>query len=215
MKPNWKLTEALGAKLYQGQGGGVLIFWPDRVETRWNHVAPIASAQGAGNRKAKLTVPTGKRTPPELQIHYHIALAVRGYIDEYGTPPPEEPTDAELEKLMKRPFGRYAWAMLHAMMSGDFEELQRYTDATELARENPDRAGIYDEVETALRLAALKAGEPPTQKAVFGVWKKWRSANQLGQRTDLRDELGRMGFGWLPAGGRGEASNGRKTQGRG
>jgi len=215
MKPNLILTEALGAKLYQGQGGGVLIFWPDRVETRWNHVAPIAAAQGAGRRKAKVTVPTGNRTPPELDLHYHIALAIRGWIDEYGKPPPEEPTDEELEKLMKRPLGRYAWEMVHAMVNGDFEELQRYTDATRLARRNPVRSGIFNEVEVALEMAAREAGEPPTRKAVFDIWKRGKSANQLGDRKDLRDELGRMGFGWLPASGRGKATGGRKTQGRG
>ena len=192
----------------------MLIFWPDRVETRWNHLAPIASAQGAGNRKAKVTISTGKRTQPALDLHYHIALTMRGFLDEYGNPLPEEPTEAELEKWMKRPFGRYAWAMLHAMVNGNFEELQRFTNATRLARENPERTGNYDDVETALVMAAKQAGEPPTRKAVFDAWKRGRSANQMGGRVDLRDELGRMGFGWLPAGVRGEDAKGRETTGR-
>lgn len=206
MKTPWKLTEACGGRFYIGHGkdNGLIIFWPDRVEIKWNGVVSIAAAQGAGNRTAKLTIPASDTTLPELDFYYCIALTMRGTTDDYGNVLPQEPTDAELENIMKRPWGRYGWYMLHAMINGDYDELQKFTDATRLAQENPGRGGIYDELETAIRQAAEQAGEPPTKKAVFETWSKGKTKNQLGQKEHVRVELRLMGFGWLPLGVRGK-----------
>jgi hypothetical protein len=161
----WKFSEVGPIRFYRGEGDGLLIFHPDRVEAKWHKAAAIAAAHGTGNRSAKVTVATGKRKPPEIDIYFGTAHSIRAlWRDEQGTISLES-DEARIAKALGDPFLRHhACVLLSAMAAGDFETLQKFTDATRLASEPLETSGIYSEVAKAIEVAAMTANEPPTKK---------------------------------------------------
>lgn len=192
-------------RIYSGSGGGTLVFQPGQVRVHWNKAAEVAA--DPENRKSGITIATGKRQPPEFDIYFRMACAApHGFKGRNGEALPFTPTPEMLETLPEMPVAGYAWHMLHAMANRDWVTLQKFTDATRKASQARGGAGIYREVVSAIETAAKEAGFPPTRKAVFEAWKKGKSENQIGGKSDLRDELGKLGFGWLAGGVRGKSS---------
>lgn len=204
-----------GWRQYSGDGEGYLIFPTDgEVEVYWNGTSALASAHGAGNQKHRITKATGKRLPARLDDTFGMIYGIRGSFvipddhrpaqDAHEIPGlPSDPDSPRALELLSV-FHREAYQILSAIVRGDAGEIHRIAVAVE--NHEGIRTGELEtpmdnflDIVKAIQKAATHANGPPERSKVTKEFNDLVSSNR--QKPDLRDELGKMGFGWLPAPG--------------
>jgi hypothetical protein len=198
-----------GRRTYSGIDGGALVFdGKGGVGVHWNFAAVIASRHGSGNRKNPITISQGNRLPPKLSPQAKFVTDIRalfiipedhtpeGQSDIPGLPDAANDPDAiELTKL----FQAECYHLLSAVVRGDATEFRRIADWLELSERirtgEEDVPETYSDIAEAVREAAIKADGIPTRAAVEKEFNALVGANREGK--NLREDLGRMGFGWI------------------
>lgn len=203
------LTLPDGQRTFSGTGGGALVFdGRGGVDVRWNFAAVIASQNGSGNRTNPLTYSQGKRTPPRLSSHARFVTDIRALFNIPLNHSPEAPANipglpdaADSAKAIELTslFQKECYHLLSAVVKGDATEFRCIADWLELSErirtgkeEVPER---FSDIAEAVREAAIKADGIPTRAEVAKEFDALAGANLKGK--DLREDLGRMGFGWI------------------
>lgn len=181
---------------------GHLIFWETgAVTVQWNRAAAIASAHGAGHRRVRATIATGKRTPPKLEPLFELIDECRFFADfreATGDPLPTNPADDRVPKLLESSFRDIAWKMVSAVLQGKADSLREIADTVALVEDvRAIAVSKWENLAEAIRLAAVKAGGPPFRHDVEDAFRRLFPGN-LSAKDSFREDLGRMGFDWLP-----------------
>jgi hypothetical protein len=200
-----------GAIHVTGGGGGKLIFRPDgRVWAGWNEVAAIASAHGSGRRSARVTEAAGNRERPEYSERFELVSFVRR-VGRQGFDFPEDHEGPEVLKRLEL-FQKLAWRMVRAVGTGDAAELRAVADMVEAADklhsgELVTPLNPWRNYAAAIAQTAEEANGIPKRRDVVRALEKSLPANE--QKEDYREDLARMGFGWIPA------PSGKPSKGKG
>ena len=179
-----------------------IIFQEDgTVTVQWNRTAAIASAYGAGNRRVRATVATGKRTPPVLHPLFdqiELCQSFANFREAIGDPVPIEPFDERVPKLLESTFRDIAWKMISAVLQGDADSLHDIAETVALVETVKKFTDIkWSKLAEAIRIAAVKANGPPYRNDVEDEYRNLVPRNLAGNES-YREDLGRMGFNWLP-----------------
>jgi hypothetical protein len=190
-----------GAIHVTGEGGGKLIFRPDgRVLAVWNEVAAIASAHGSGNRGVRITDAAGNRECPVYSETFDAVALVRR-VGRQGFDFPEDHEGPEVLKRLEL-FQKLAWRMLRDVGTGNAADLRAIADALEAADklhsgELETPLEKWCDYAAAIAQAAEEANGIPKKHEVKKALEKALPKDR--QKWDYREDLARMGFGWLPA----------------
>jgi hypothetical protein len=181
---------------------GHLIFWETgTVTVQWNRAAAIASSHGAGHRGVRATIATGKRTPPKLDPLFELIDECRFLADfreATGDPLPTNPADDRVPKLLETSFRDIAWKMVSAVLQGNANSLHEIAGKAALVKDvRTIAARKWEDLAEAIRIAAVKAGCPPFRHDVEDAFRKLVGSNRA-NKDSIREDLGRMGFDWLP-----------------
>ena len=201
-----------GRKEFSGDAGGILIIdGKGGAEVFWNYAAAVASAHASGNRKNPPTFSRGKRQPPAFAEHVAFVAAIRGAFIVSGPSDPDGPStdipglpadsgSPEARDIVQR-HSAEAFRLLSAVVRGDADELERIAAAVRLDDEI-QRGALwtpkkFEDIANAIRRAAVDAGDLPRRLDVTREYEVIAAGRAVD--LDIREDLGRMGFGWLPA----------------
>lgn len=190
-----------GVRHISGKGGGSIGFQPDgQVKALWMESAAIASGHATGNRKNPITEPGGKAMPPKTTELFDLVSTVRRVGRQGFDFPADDKHPGNLKKL--EIFSPLAWRMLRAVALGDAPQIKA------IAKHMENCEGLYvgrleiqldqwGRIADAIGDAAQKAKGVPERSKVFAEYSDKRNKNPT--KTNINDDLVRMGFGWLPA----------------
>ena len=185
-----------GERMMVGKGGGAIHFCEDGgVNILWNRLAAFSSDHGTGNRKAKIISSTGRYTPPELDALFSRVAACRRYFKCDGSVCPDTPND-RISHNFKRIFDDLSWQLLRAVGNGDLEKLEAVVSHLSAYEQLDADTGKWERIAEAIELAALKLEDVPKRADVLAVYEEM-DGNDIAV-SSLTQNLGRMGFAWLP-----------------
>ena len=212
-----------GDRTYSGTDGGILFIDSAGVAKveRWNFGAVLGSHYGKGNRKEKLTISRGDRLPPQLPPQAGLVKAIRAYCNyPPGLSLDEEwqetwaPSNAKSKraKQLLDVVSDEAYHLIRAVLLGEADELRRIADWLEISeRIRTGQEGVpqcYMDIIKAVENAATEACGLPTRPAVEKAHELLVGINRS---KDLRDDLGKMGLGFIRGAKRGK---GKKRGGK-
>lgn len=191
-----------------GEGGGRLFFDEDgSVTVQWNRSAALAADYGKGRRDARLTTATGSRKAAAVTPAFEFASfwrAIGREAEAAGDPFSADYNPETWGEKNTKGAQAAAWELMVAVLHGDHAKLAAIAGALKSAEElatgdMPLTLRRWQEVADAIGKAAKDRGDVPDRSEVAEVLRPIREREQ--GTVDLRDELARMGFGWLPAPG--------------
>ncbi len=188
----------------EGEGCGMLVFLPNgKVWVGWDELAAIASAHSSGKTSNPPTESTGNREPVKLSHLFDLVSSAR----RVGRQGFEFPKDHEGLAILKNLelFQELAWRMVRAVGTGNPAELRAIADSLEKCDaihsgtiETP--TAKWRDIAEAISRAAEATKRIPTRAEIKAeLFHKERGIAVNAQTSDIRDTLGRMGFGWIPA----------------
>lgn len=205
-KPIVVITSEGRGRWVTGEGGGRLFFAVDgSVKVFWNRAAAIAADHGKGRRSVRMTKATGNRAPARITKAMDYATfwrAIGRKAEAVGDPFPDHGDPATMPEKVTPGMRAAAWELMSAVLRGDHKALSEIAGALEFADrietgEEELQTRRWQQVADAIAIAAEDCADVPNRRAVAEILRPIRVREQ--GTVDLRDELARMGFGWLPS----------------